>query len=67
MVRKKADPRHTVIRRERYSSKGALTRKTLDLAHDYLELQRIRVEVEKAEIELNKRRKADQRRNGQKH
>jgi len=46
-------------KRERFSE-AALTRKMLDIAHDYLELQRLRSEVEK----LEKRRKANRRGKG---
>jgi hypothetical protein len=50
------------VKRKRYDE-GALARKIQDLAHEYLELQRLRVEVQKAEMEL-KQRPADRRING---
>jgi hypothetical protein len=58
--------RHAVIKRlksKRYDE-GALTQKILDLAHEYLELQRLRIEVKNAETELKKHRKANRRKNG---
>ena len=52
------------VKRKRYNE-GALKRKILDTAKEYLELQRLRIEVKRAEMEL-KKRKADHRADGQK-
>jgi hypothetical protein len=40
---------------------AALTQKVLRIAQEYVELQRLRIEVEKAEAELRKHSKANQR------
>jgi hypothetical protein len=42
------------VKRKRYIE-AALMRKMLDVAQEYLELQHLRIEVEKAEMELRKR------------
>lgn len=48
---------HAVARpgRHKQYEQGAFTRKLLDVAQKYLELQRLRIEVERAELELKKR------------
>ena len=53
------------IKPKRYDQ-GALMRKLLEIKQKYLELRRLRIEVGKAEMELKKRQKADQRRDGRK-
>jgi hypothetical protein len=42
------------VKRKRYSE-AALMRTALDVAREYLELQHLRIEVEKAEMELKER------------
>jgi hypothetical protein len=49
-----------VKRRHKRYEEGALTRKVLDIAHEYLELQRLRIEVQRAEMQQKKKR-PDQR------
>lgn len=49
-----------MVKRKRYNE-AALMRKILDTAREYLELQRLRIEVERAEMQQKKRRKPDQR------
>jgi hypothetical protein len=42
------------VKRKRYNE-AVLMRKVLDVAREYLELQHLRIEVEKVEVELKKR------------
>jgi hypothetical protein len=52
---------HPVVRRRgKHYDAAALMQKTLQVAQEYLELQHLRIEVEKAEAELRKHRTANQ-------
>jgi hypothetical protein len=49
-----------MAKRKRYSE-AALMQRVLDMAQEYLELRRLRVELERAEIQQKKRRKVSRR------